>query len=226
MYAADEGSPFEPAGYRNDTLYISSIRDPIGRVVSNYEYEGRWNCGEQRRLMKQMKKAYAPLLEHANPFESFMKRNDKKTRSCKGSLWECHENCHVRWFALPHRLNCGSTNYTIIEDSAYHSAGSHHLIVRTEFLRNPTYVAELERYFGVAGVFSKPIKAPTCDPIMKRANTLLPATYPDDLREELRKANVADYRLFDKLNADCPEGIIFPERTLLDVINPPPAGDY
>jgi len=222
-YVADEGDPYEPPGMRNDTLYVTSIRDPIGRTISNYEYEGRWKCGEQRKLMKEQKDAYMPLAEHAISFESFMEQNDKYTQKCPtGPLWGCHSDCHARWFAAPHRLGCAKTNSTVIENAAYEVASNQHLIIRTEFLRNEAYVAEVERYFGVPGIVSRKQGAPVCDPVSKRANSLLPAEYSEESKNKVRQQNVIDYRLFDKLHADCPEGIIFPERTLLDVYEPHP----
>jgi hypothetical protein len=41
-----EATKFELAQKRNDTLYITHLRDPIARAISHYKYEGRWSCDQ------------------------------------------------------------------------------------------------------------------------------------------------------------------------------------
>ena len=60
-----KNGPLIPAKKRNDTLYITSLREPLSRLISHYHYDGRWS---ERKIENR-------TIENSTPFSTWLERN-------------------------------------------------------------------------------------------------------------------------------------------------------
>ncbi|OEU08186.1 hypothetical protein FRACYDRAFT_264647 [Fragilariopsis cylindrus CCMP1102] len=102
------------------TLYVTNLREPISRIVSNYRYDQRWDCDNKLLKMNTntntntnenntnssnaaaKREYFIPTLENQDmsleefgleQFPSFHKKSKNKNRK----LWRCSTNCYSRW---------------------------------------------------------------------------------------------------------------------------------
>ena len=216
-----EAGCIERPGTRNDTLYITHIRNPVERAVTNFKYSERWDCrclvGNQKRCPPTWK----PTEENAKSMKEWLKQGDK---CWKGMLYDCNSNCFIKW------LNHQNDGHDICADkpgthhsvnsshyqSALGTAKKFHLIIQTEKLRDEEYVESLENYFGVASTFTQKKIPMYCDKQSKAANIAYPHNMTDTARTLLIGMNTEDNHFFKELST-CPDGIRFPKGSLGDI---------
>ena len=226
-----EGEIFEVPGTRNDTLYVTHIRDPVKRLISNFEYEGRWgwNCkwletvvpeaGEDMETLTKM----LSEKERSDSLDYFLRRDKAiNSTSCerKHLYYWCSQNCFSRWLALPTHV-CPEVPFEQVARLAKERAMRQHIIVLLEFMKDEAYVQNLEKFFGVQG-YSHSSKDLYCFNETKLANRLVPRLYTNETLELFHKFNWGDYELLDHLTEDCPSSkhTVFPEYNLRNLILP------
>jgi len=214
-----EGGYIELPGTRNDTLYVTHIRNPVERAMSHYKYEGRWKCvwlvnDEPQKLRPE---GWEPTFENSNTLENWMR---EKCTTKNEYMWHCFSNCFIRWLNHPigHCDDEGSqfANATLYQ-SALDKAQKFHLIIQTEKLRENDYVESLGNYFGVSPDILKKKNRIYCDDESKAANKAYPANVTDAHIKTLSELNVADLRFFAEFST-CPTGIQFPTGSLKDLL--------
>ena len=200
---------------RSDTLYITNLRHPIERIVSDYKYEGRWDC---RQLILN-KTLFKPTADNSNTLQQYInithrhnakkcpmknKREDKK-------LWYCTQHCYLGWFgqfipecepqhSLPQR-------FVSVRERLSH----YHLIVILEWLKDPNYRRGLFDMFGLVNESTELKHSMYCDKISKFWNDKHPATIPNETVRQLYQQNQWDVQLYETLVDDCtPEKVAFP----------------
>lgn len=79
-----EGGLIEYPGTRNDTLYITHIRDPVKRAMTHFKYSGRWHCQKLVYKHKRPSPDWEPTSENAVPLENWI----YKASGCQGSNFQ------------------------------------------------------------------------------------------------------------------------------------------
>jgi hypothetical protein len=133
-YNMEAGGPSSTSSSRNSkrslsrdtsgrTLYVTNLREPISRIISNYKYDQRWNCDNKLIKMNMnmdtntnknntnntnssnaasKREYFIPTLENQDmtleefgleQFPSF----HKKSKNKNSKLWRCSTNCYSRW---------------------------------------------------------------------------------------------------------------------------------
>ena len=201
-----EGKPPEYP-YRNDTLYITSIRDPVSRILSSYKFEGRWNC---KQLVRN--KEYIPSRENERSLEDDIQLIDSKWKNNNGctdrKIWRCTTNCYLLWWGKD--FGC-LVNETESYQTALERLTKYDIIIVTERLKDPNYVQGLHSLFGMNKPSLTESRKSFCGPQSKRWNTLYPYQFSNDTIQSLQERNQYDNMLFRQLN-NCPNGIIFPDQ--------------
>lgn len=192
------------APVRNDTLYVTNLRDPMARVLSAFYYEGRWKC---RQLVRNH--SFVPTAENAASFQEFLaKCSENKDRfQCgrKKRLWGCAENCYLRWFGQP--FNCLKDPLASYQ-SALQKLLGYDLIIITEFLKDPGYVRGLLGYFGIHNEKLAKDLPGFCTKQSRHWNKVYPTVVSNDSLAELEQLNQLDTLLYRTLTT-CPDGIQF-----------------
>ena len=222
-----EGGCIEQPGTRNDTLYITHIRNPVERAITNFKYSGRWNCVWMVYRHKRRPSTWSPTEENARSMEEWLKQGDGYMRlGADKRLWDCKSNCFIKWLNRQHNKNdicvdkhgshhsVNSSHY----QSALGTAQKFHLIIQTERMRDKGYVKSLNNYFGLASTFTEEKIPMWCDKESKAANS----AYPYNM-------TITDWTLLSKLNTEdthfcrdlssCPSGIQFPKGSLGDLVH-------
>jgi hypothetical protein len=151
-------------------------------------------------------------------FNTWVQSDVARRRRCSSRaprIWKCSENCFVRWLVLPYHF-CPDYSDSFLEQMALQRALGHHLIIRMELLKDSSYAQEIEHFFGVEGLAGF-VGRMDCDDQSRQANREHPWEYDSATLDLLHERSRLDYRLLERL-ADCPDGIIFPNKTLLEVI--------
>jgi hypothetical protein len=154
-------------------IWITSIRDPIHRIISSYKYEGRWN---------HKSKNYTPP---GVTFDKWVETT--QTHVCKSKTWSCSENCFTRWFS-----GCSEGLITDSLVSAAKGLAKFDVIVDVGQLHVSTYVEALEKCIGHEGFFKK---LPYNAHLSNRANELHHA----QLGSEATRANLEIKNQADRL---------------------------
>ena len=223
-----EGGCIERPGTRNDTLYITHIRNPVERAITHFKYSERWDCeclvGKKKKICPP---TWKPTEENAKSMEEWLKQGDGcQWRKVEQRLWHCSSNCFIKW------LNHQNHGHDICADKpgSHHSVNSSHyqsalgtakkfhLIIQTEKLRDEEYVESLENYFGVASTFTEKKIPMYCDKESKAANGAYPHNMTDTARTLLIGMNTEDNHFFKELST-CPDGIQFPKGSLGDIVH-------
>ena len=182
---------------RSDTFYVTHVRDPIRRLISNYEYEGRWPCP----LLLQANSNFIPTQKNARSMTYWMSHFNATTqhqRQQTPSLWYCTENCYTRWLALPYHLSLPNMTYEELKRLALQAAHRYHMILVLEWLQDSQYVQQLETFFGVKGLQGRHSEM-YCYRAAKDANAKAPARYDNATIQLLSELNSVDYSLLQEL---------------------------
>ena len=75
----------------------------------------------------------------------------------------------------------------------------YNFILITEMLRDPTYAASVERFFGVPGVVSENKYLTRCERESQYANERIPLIVDTEAKNELMRLNVRDIHLYFEL---------------------------
>eukprot|EP00977_Amphora_coffeiformis_P006911 scaffold1508_cov178-Amphora_coffeaeformis.AAC.19 len=204
-FASDEGKPAEEAT-RSDTLYVTNLREPIARIVSQYKYEGRWPCGQLTRN----KTHFIPSYYNEHLLEEFVSAYSvSEGEECKAKrrkkLWKCSDKCYLRWFGKD--FDC-LKNEPRSFPTAVEQLMSYNLIDVQEWMRNESYARDLSR---MSNMPPKILLTPTS---MYRGqqsaywNQQLPPILRNDTLREMQNQNVLDTRLFNLITS-CTDGVVF-----------------
>lgn len=157
----------------NETLYISHLRDPVKRVWSSFDYDGRIMCS------KMSKKRLGPLLVSPNStirtctvreWAHRHRRGLANARSCTNAfypegcnVWWCVVNCETRW--LGGLAAWGSKQFRDDHNPARLERAKRvidelDVLVIIERI-TPKCLGELSAYFGVPDRFNKMVYKPS-----------------------------------------------------------------
>lgn len=200
-YQAREGRKTVEHPIRPGTLYVTNLREPNARTISHYKYDQRWSCTKLR------KSSFIPSLNNTrSSFEHFLHSNDKHTST--SALWACATNCYTRWATgnyKPLSNTCsnklGRDEITRIQE-ARDQLLQYHLIIVSEWLRDPHYIHQVENMFGVQGLAGKKVY-PICAKASARANEEIPLVITNETLTRLQDCNMPDTALYRQLTF-CP----------------------
>jgi hypothetical protein len=216
IFVVNEATKFEIAGNRNDTLYVTQVRDPVARAISHFAYENRWPCHQ----LVYNQSVFVPTKENALRLETWI-HTDNENGTCsrwnskKG--WKCAFNCYIRWLNFPQGFCDPQVLHSPLYQRALDRAFQYNLIVHSEMLfKDPRYVAKIERMFGMKGLAGLN-RAMWCGKESKRANQMVPLRIENQTLNELYHLNTPDYTLFNQL-VECPDGYQFPQQTLPEFV--------
>lgn len=212
-YVHREGTIMEPPT-RQDTLYVTHMREPVSRIISDYQYEARWDCKEMIR-----NKSAVFSYDNEKSFEQDIQDIVDKKRPLWGSnpnkLWRCVEQCYLRWYGKDFNFMSKGTKHNVTENyrTALDFFNKYDIIVVMERLKDPEYVKGLESMFGdmAKGVLSTRQIA-YCFPESRKWNSLYPASIRNETVDRLQKLNEYDIQLYNEVN-HCPFGVHFPDPT-------------
>ena len=169
-----------PGEHPLPTLYVTIMREPVARSISHFKYEGRWDC---RQLI--YNKTFYPTEDNARKIEDWNETYGFEKSSCRYSqelhgykfrMVTCAVNCYSQWAAglscpwweAPEHPGPGvyptrkETPMAQQYDAAKAKLLRYNLIVITEWLKYPEYIASLERFFGTPNFKSKN-NSPWCE---------------------------------------------------------------
>lgn len=226
-FVANEGDPAEDPSriltmaseeeqeqHRHNTIYVTNLRHPVSRALSQYKYEGRWNC----KQLLQNKTLFVPTAENSRSLEEFMRTEltdrvkiqimcHPRKPPLERWLWHCARNCYLRWYGDD--FNC-LQNATNNYETALRHLSSYHLIVSSERLVDEEYIRGLQQMFGITTNALEERAPMHCNNVSRFWNAQYPAVLNPETLEELHQNNALDIQLFWKLMA-CPKGITFPK---------------
>jgi len=191
-YRAVEGhkSPELP-GTDPHTLYITHMREPIGRSLSHYKYEQRW--GDCKPLVSLLK------VRNATQEDTVMSLYNFTTKEWWGRtfLWTCAANCHARWATGMHKHEEMLAKHDVLEQKAFETFWKYNLVVVTDWLKRPEYVAALELLFGHSNLNRQ--RGMHCGPSTWKANKQVPLKVSPPELEALHHFNRIDSAIYQKL---------------------------
>lgn len=191
-------SRFEEVGSRNDTIYITNLRDPVERSISHYKYSERWDCDQ---LVKNST-FFVPTRYNARPFNTW-----NSTHGFVESEWDkpfsftaCAVNCYIQTFS---GRGFSSTFWMNEYNTALERLRKYHLILVFEKFKDPNYVKAIERYFGGVSGFNEHTSM-YCGMESKRANDKWPLSTNEFAHVfKLIKLNKMDDRLYSDYILNC-----------------------
>lgn len=191
----------------NYTLYISNLREPIARTISHYKYDQRWSCGKLRkgRMIPTENNTKSTL-------ERFITKKDK--RHSERFLWSCATNCYTRWVTGNFKRLAKTCSNKLRRkevkriNQAREMLLKYNLIIITDNMRDPDYVARIESMFNVPGLINN--RHAVCTGKSKAANEMVPLVITNGTRRLLEDCNTPDSVLYKQLTT-CPNGFEFPQ---------------
>ena len=215
-----EGGMIETPGSRNDTLYVTHIRNPTQRVITHYKYSGRWKCDYLVNTKDnrphphgtlERPEGWEPTAETAISLETWIETRKRcKHDSLKAHLlWQCSSECFLRWMnhplekcTPPYQRNYHEPGNPFFE-KAVDKAMGFDLILDIDRFHDPDYIKGLEtQYFGTPGMFQG--KVPMwCDEESKAANLAYPMpSVSNATLQKIHELNLGDHK-FHALLTDC-----------------------
>lgn len=173
--------------------------------------EGRWDCDQ----LTAKNTSYVPTEDNARTLEAWSENYgfpcaETKTEGLYFKMSECGVMCYSQWFAglsCPHEgvLSLNQPGRYISLMKQYEVARSklsrYSFIVISEWLKDPGYVAAVERLFGVPGVAQKEYLS-WCEAESHSANEMIPLVIKNETIEKLTLSNRFDKFLYDQFS-DC-----------------------
>ncbi|KAL3816243.1 hypothetical protein ACHAXA_002189 [Cyclostephanos tholiformis] len=201
----------DPGSHEDATFYVTNLREPLSRSISHFKYEGRWDCKqltanasfvpteENARTLEEWSENYGRYATHMYPCANVTGERYFKMLTC-GVM------CYSQWFAglscppygaLP--LNEKEREISLIEQYqvAKMKLGRYNLVIISEWLKDPGYVAAVERMFGVPGVAQKKYY-PWCEAESHSANEMIPLEIKNETMTKLTQSNRFDSFLYDQ----------------------------
>ena len=77
-YVSVEGTPVE-APTRNDTFYVTHLREPVARAISMYKYAnmaGRWSC--RKMVFPDRYPDFVPSVNSSRTLEDYIEKESNK----------------------------------------------------------------------------------------------------------------------------------------------------
>jgi hypothetical protein len=153
--------------------------------------------------------SFVPTEDNANKIGSWRYTGGHDPMKCKFKhrdkpllffLGRCAFNCFIQWFAgkCPEDNIPWQQQYEIAKEKLLR----YNIIIALEKMKDPNYVAALEKYFGVPGITQK--KSSLCEPEADSANRDNPLTIPNETLKTLKDLNALDIKLYNSLT-DCLE---------------------
>lgn len=177
---------------RTDTLYVVNLRDPVERIISNYKFEGRWDC---RQML--FNDSFAPSHQNQRTLEEYV--DSIQQQKCNPTfLWTCVEECYIKWYGRDY--GCKS-NVTDNYQFAYDRLNSYDIIVTPHFLEDESYVKKLESMFGnvATGMLQSPARIFCSEPSIN-ANKEFPMREANATTMALLKQwNILDTQIYKDL---------------------------
>lgn len=186
----------EEVGSRNDTFYVTNMRDPVDRSVSHFKYLGRWDC---EQLTKN--ESFVPTEDNARPFRAWGETGGFEPSPCDApfSLVSCAVNCYLQTYS---GAGCSSDGWFTEYNLALDRLLRYNMILVFEKFKDPGYVAAVERFFGVGGFNGKRLTM-FCGPESREANERVPLTVKFEHVLRLTRLNAMDNRLYKDLVKSC-----------------------
>lgn len=176
--------------------------------------EGRWNCTDMM-----YNESFVPSEENALKLETWNKEYGHHPAYCYNApefrMSQCAVNCYSQWFAgscpewdTPEHPG-GPDRMPVLKEmpmvEQYNIARAkmlkYNLIVVTEMLKHPNYVAAIERYFGVPGVNDRTAH-PWCEDESHYYNSQIPLVIHNETVNKLTALNKIDIGLYHEFS-DC-----------------------
>mmetsp|Transcript_39126 Transcript_39126/g.94182 ORF Transcript_39126/g.94182 Transcript_39126/m.94182 type:complete len:395 (-) Transcript_39126:64-1248(-) len=185
----------EEVGSRNDTIYVTNVRDPVSRSISHFKYDARWDCEQLVR-----NESFAPTAANANSLESWNRTKGFVPSPCDMPFMftSCAVNCFVQAFS---GRGCTRDGWLAEYNMALDRLLRYNMIFVFEKFADPNYVEAVESFFGVEG-FNEPSDM-FCGWEAKQANKRVPLTVKFDSVLKLTRLNEMDNRLYRDLVASC-----------------------
>lgn len=186
----------EEVGSRNDTIYITNIRDPVERAVSHFKYDGRWDC---RQMV--YNESFVATKENAKPFNTWNETQGFEPSECDVpfSLYSCAVQCYIQTFT---GVGCTSDNWFTEYNMAHDRLLRYNLILIYDKFKDPQYVEAVEDFFGVKG-FNKGTVDMFCGPQAHEANERIPLKVSFEHVLKLTYLNEMDNRLYKDFASSC-----------------------
>jgi hypothetical protein len=187
---------------RDDTLYFTSLRDPVSRAQSSYVYEGRWAARYGNRTATNGRN-FSKWIEdsrcHAQPRPTPAHR--------KNRVWGCSTNCFAKWLSGVEDAPTCKAEGTALPQSAMRDALTSlmkfDLVVCDASLRDPHYREYIRRRLNTTHEFSQ-VDAPLSQ-FAYLWEVRLPPVYPPGEMARLQRLNKMDCSLIRSASAAlCP----------------------
>lgn len=185
----------EEVGSRNDTIYITNLRDPVSRSISHFKYDSRWDC---EQLV--MNESFVATEWNARPFNAWIETRGFEPFPCDRPfvLETCAVNCYIQAFS-----GCGCThdNWFTEYNMAHDRLLRYNMILVYEKFNDSKYIEAVEDFFGVEG-FNKQSNM-FCGKEAKEANERVPLAVKFESVLKLTNKNEMDNRLYKDLVSSC-----------------------
>ncbi len=203
-----------PGSHDDATFYVTNLREPLSRSISHFKYEGRWNC---KGLTANA--SYVPTEENANTLEEWSENYGRYATHMypcahvnSGRYFKmltCGVMCYSQWFA---GLSCPPEGELPLSEKereisllrqyqfARMKLNRYNFVVISEWLKDPGYVAAVERMFGVPGVAQR-LYYPWCEAESHAANEMIPLVIKNETLEKLTVSNRFDSFLYEEYSS-------------------------
>ncbi|KAL7557100.1 hypothetical protein ACA910_009191 [Epithemia clementina (nom. ined.)] len=219
--------PLRRQQMEDTTLYVTHLRHPVDRILSQYRYDGRWSCDQ----LEHNQTGFEPTPQNSQTLDDFLQHSEPARdrqvpqqgphhNSCPTTaslernppsrpprLWQCTQNCYMRWYGSP--FNC-LHQHNLSE--SYHSTLNNlyqqfHLVIILEWLAIPEYRQGLFQMFGLLhhphphypNVLLNFRKDMYCDAISKYWNRRYPAVLPNKTIQQIHRDNQWDIALYNTI---------------------------
>jgi len=108
---------------KESDVWVTTIRDPVDRIWSQYLYDGKWESPNWDRPPKYN-------------FSQFLHKND--ATHCPDRRWVCSQNCFVFWFGGCHHGH-------IIAPFAAKNLGLFDVVINIHRMNDPEYVKSVQK---------------------------------------------------------------------------------
>lgn len=142
----EHASSREEVGSRNDTFYVTNLRDPVERSISHFKYSARWSCEDLVRN----KDTFVATEENARKFDEWNGTAGFEGSDCgyPFSFTDCAVNCYLQTFS---GRGCSDDGWSTEYNAAIDRLLRYNMVLVFEKFKDPGYVEAVEGFFGVRG---------------------------------------------------------------------------